>query len=86
MHDRDGDADGEGDDGSDRATDDEDGEGDDDRESGAASDADLSPPAAQLPERMSLATVGSELDYGTDALDEEEEEEEDDESSEGLSI
>ena len=64
--------------------------GDDDRESGAAPDADLSPPAAQLPERLSLATIGSELDYGTDALDDddddEEEEEEVDESSEGLSI
>ena len=61
---------------------------DDDRESGAASEADLSPPAAQLPERLSLATIGSELDYGTDALDddddEEEEEEEVDVSSEVL--
>ena len=49
----------------------------------------MSPPAAQLPERLSLATIGSELDYGTDALDDEEEEEEEeevDESSEGLSI
>ena len=65
------------------------GEDDDDRESGAASDADLSPPAAQLPERLSLATIGSELDYGTDALDEDDDddvEEEVDESSEGLSI
>ena len=51
--------------------------------------ADLSPPAAQLPERLSLATIGSELDYGTDTMDDdddEEEEEDDDESSEGLSI
>ena len=48
----------------------------------------MSPPAAQLPERLSLATIGSELDYGTDALDDddEDEEEDDDESSEGLSI
>ena len=89
VSDRDGDADDEGDDDSDRATDDEDGKDDDDRESGAASDTDSSPPAAQLPERLSLATIGSELDHGIDAMDDdddEEEEEDDGESSEGLSI
>ena len=46
-------------------------------------------PLGRGPERLSLATIGSELDYGTDAIDDdddEEEEEDDDESSEGLSI
>ena len=48
----------------------------------------MSPPAAQLPERLSLATIDGDLDYGTDAFDDadEGEEEDDDESSEGLSI
>ena len=41
-----------------------------------------------MPNNGTRKRIGSELDYGTDALDDddEDEEEDDDESSEGLSI